>query len=207
MHLTLGILRTSQAVFYAVAFFWLDGFAVPALAQVTQTVGRLTSKSARQTFNNQLDKVFNKENMDNNIREILGITADIMAILGISGLFSWGVFRKGKDPFSETAYTIFTYSWKTAIVLLLFLFLVAIGGAVASLLGFLASLPYTMLVGGSYQIGSSPIPDIIGWVISGLLFIPLFIVLANSIYQSSMAPLEKAIKGFSRKKEDDEQNV
>ena len=38
MHLTLGILRTFQAVFYALAFFWLDGFAVPAPAQVTQTV-------------------------------------------------------------------------------------------------------------------------------------------------------------------------
>jgi hypothetical protein len=41
MHLTLGSLRTSQAVFYALSFFWLDGFAVPAPAQVTQTVGTL----------------------------------------------------------------------------------------------------------------------------------------------------------------------
>jgi len=40
VHLTLGILYASQAVFYALAFFWLDGFAVPAPAQVTQTVGR-----------------------------------------------------------------------------------------------------------------------------------------------------------------------
>ena len=38
VHLTLGILRTLQAVSYALAFFWLDGFAVPAPAQVTQTV-------------------------------------------------------------------------------------------------------------------------------------------------------------------------
>jgi len=29
VHLTLGILRTSQAVSYAFSFFWLDGFAVP----------------------------------------------------------------------------------------------------------------------------------------------------------------------------------
>jgi hypothetical protein len=42
VHLTLGILRKSQAVFYAFSFFWLDGFAVPAPAQVTQTVSRLT---------------------------------------------------------------------------------------------------------------------------------------------------------------------
>ena len=44
VHLTLGILRQSQAVFYALAFFWLDGFAVPAPAQVTQTVGWLLAK-------------------------------------------------------------------------------------------------------------------------------------------------------------------
>jgi hypothetical protein len=37
VHLTLGILRTSQAVFYALAFFQLDGFAVPAPAQVPIT--------------------------------------------------------------------------------------------------------------------------------------------------------------------------
>ena len=41
VHLTLGILRTSQAVSHALSFFWLDGFAVPAPAQVTQTVGQL----------------------------------------------------------------------------------------------------------------------------------------------------------------------
>jgi hypothetical protein len=44
VHLTLGILRTSQAVFYAFSFFWLDGFAVPAPAQVTQTVRPLLAK-------------------------------------------------------------------------------------------------------------------------------------------------------------------
>jgi hypothetical protein len=38
MHLTLGILRRSQAVSYTLYFFWLDGFAVPAPAQVTHAV-------------------------------------------------------------------------------------------------------------------------------------------------------------------------
>ncbi len=41
VHLTLGILRQSQAVSHALAFSQLDGFAVPAPAQVTQTVRRL----------------------------------------------------------------------------------------------------------------------------------------------------------------------
>jgi hypothetical protein len=50
VHLTLGILRTSQAVFYALAFFWLDGFAVPAPAQVTQTVGCFPAKQSKKLW-------------------------------------------------------------------------------------------------------------------------------------------------------------
>jgi len=38
VHPTLGILRRFQAFFYALAFFQLDGFAVPAPAQVTPAV-------------------------------------------------------------------------------------------------------------------------------------------------------------------------
>jgi hypothetical protein len=51
VHLTLGILCTSQAVSYALAFFWLDGFAVPAPAQVTQTVRCLTNKKGGSSLN------------------------------------------------------------------------------------------------------------------------------------------------------------
>jgi hypothetical protein len=48
VHLTLGILRHFQAFFYASTFFWLDGFAVPAPAQVTQAV-RADKKYEQQT--------------------------------------------------------------------------------------------------------------------------------------------------------------
>jgi hypothetical protein len=50
VHLTLGSLRTSQAVFYALSFFQLDGFAVPAHTRVTQTVGWLAPKSKSKTI-------------------------------------------------------------------------------------------------------------------------------------------------------------
>lgn len=52
MHLTLGILRKSQAVFYALSFSQLDGFAVPAPAQVTQTVGRRVTTKLRAAYGN-----------------------------------------------------------------------------------------------------------------------------------------------------------
>jgi len=50
VHLTLGILRKSQAVSYALSFFQLDGFAVPTPAQVTQTVVPLPCKKRIATF-------------------------------------------------------------------------------------------------------------------------------------------------------------
>jgi predicted membrane metal-binding protein len=52
VHLTLGILRKSQAFFYALAFFWLDGFAVPAPAQVTQTVRQVLALNLLRNFQN-----------------------------------------------------------------------------------------------------------------------------------------------------------
>jgi hypothetical protein len=51
VHLTLGTaalaggVRTSQAFSYALSFFWLYGFAVPAPAQVTQTVRCFAGKT------------------------------------------------------------------------------------------------------------------------------------------------------------------
>jgi hypothetical protein len=47
VHLTLGILRQSQAVSYAFSFFQLDGFAVPTPAQVTQTVSLPLAKEKK----------------------------------------------------------------------------------------------------------------------------------------------------------------
>jgi len=44
VHLTLGILRKSQAVSHALSFFQSDGVPPPAPAQVTQTVGQLNRK-------------------------------------------------------------------------------------------------------------------------------------------------------------------
>ena len=38
--------------FHALAFFWLDGFAIPAHPQVTQTVGRLRNESLERNKSN-----------------------------------------------------------------------------------------------------------------------------------------------------------
>jgi len=48
MHWTLGILRQSQAVFYALAFSSWTASPSPAPAQVTQTVGRFVAKQGKK---------------------------------------------------------------------------------------------------------------------------------------------------------------
>jgi len=63
VHLTLGILRTSQAVSYALSFFWLDGFAVPAPAQVTQTVGWLLLKPSSKDLETPMSNISRVENV------------------------------------------------------------------------------------------------------------------------------------------------
>jgi hypothetical protein len=72
VHLTLGILRKSQAVFYALTFFWLDGFAVPTPAQVTQTVGRLAHQN--------IMKNFRKDELSKNIPNLISILLGIIAV-------------------------------------------------------------------------------------------------------------------------------
>ncbi len=65
MHLTLGILRKSQAVSHALSFFRSDGFAVPAPAQVTQTVSpSLEIKVARGINPIMLDNLYNSNKVD-----------------------------------------------------------------------------------------------------------------------------------------------
>jgi hypothetical protein len=64
VHLTLGILRTSQAVSHALSFFWLDGFAVPAPAQVTHTVGHFRINLDEVSRNLNIKNPFDWENSE-----------------------------------------------------------------------------------------------------------------------------------------------
>ena len=61
VHLTLGILRQSQAVFYALAFFQLDGFAVPAPAQVPITALVKRSPKINDFYKCQVESIQSRE--------------------------------------------------------------------------------------------------------------------------------------------------
>jgi HD-GYP domain-containing protein (c-di-GMP phosphodiesterase class II) len=75
--------RTSQAVFYAVTFFWLDGFAVPTPAQVIQTIW----------LQNRKDKEMNKRKSPN-LRKQKLISGIISFLIGAFILSLFSVFQK-----------------------------------------------------------------------------------------------------------------
>jgi hypothetical protein len=50
VHLTLGILAKISGIFLALSFSQLDGFAVPAPAQVTQTVGLFLANQCNKKY-------------------------------------------------------------------------------------------------------------------------------------------------------------
>ena len=58
MHPTLGILRKSQAVFYASAFFQSDGVPPPAPARVTQTVRRSHPKRGTMEIHEYVLRIY-----------------------------------------------------------------------------------------------------------------------------------------------------
>jgi hypothetical protein len=82
--------RKSQAVFYALSFFWLDGFAVPAPAQVSpsgtmaQTVGRRWAKRTLRKNSGGKMVVFNVGKWR------LQITQNILAFSSLQGLIEDG---------------------------------------------------------------------------------------------------------------------
>ena len=88
VHLTLGILRQSQAVSYALSFFRSDGFAVPAPAQVTQTVGRQI-KNQRQNrlwIASVVSRLAQKENSFFEFGHLLAVVSESSFVFSISVL-------------------------------------------------------------------------------------------------------------------------
>ena len=47
------------------------------------------------------------------------VVSGSMTIIGLSGLFSWGIFSRSRGGLSATVFEVFAYSWKTGLCLLL----------------------------------------------------------------------------------------
>ena len=104
MHLTLESLRKSQAVSYALSFFWLDGEAVPAPAQVTQTVGQNLESFSNSNKNGQ-KKFSGRENMQIDFPELL------QTVENYQPMKDWGFTLNAKQEGDPVSWLVYTSQW------------------------------------------------------------------------------------------------
>lgn len=134
--------------------------------------------------------------------DIIGIISGIMALLGMGGILSWSVFKKGKTPFSDMVLSIFAYSIKTALCLLLIL----------PVAGF-AYLPMMILVATltgrttseEFAVFSPSTSFCIVTVVLGMILIPIYLVLCACIYQWSDKPWEDLLSKLRREREQEKE--
>ena len=129
---------------------------------------------------------------------IIGLVADIMAILGIGGLVSWSVFKRERGQFDETVLSIFAYSVKTALCLaVLGVFGVVASGVDNIILSM--SLGYFGPDTPRFWDPQNPLPYVFAHMATGLLFVPLSLLTCASLYASSLGPFRRFFRVFMRR--------
>jgi hypothetical protein len=124
------------------------------------------------------------------------IVSGSMTFLGLSGLFSWGIFNRDKSVLGATTYRIFAHGVRAGLCLLL-------------------SLPFLLLWHGLFQVlvlwvaGSFSYVDyywqsdeafqyIFVYFVTVILLLPIYCLICLSIYQWSFSPFVTFYRALSR---------
>jgi hypothetical protein len=135
----------------------------------------------------------NKLNLTANI---ISIISGVITILGIGGIVSWSLFSKERRPFQQKVAAVLAFALKTGFCL------VTLG-----LLAWPAFLVYgTILAFSAKDVSSStlfwnssePVQYVVAYIVIGLLFLPLYLVLCSTIYEWSFEPFRRLAKAFRK---------
>ena len=124
-------------------------------------------------------------------RNIISSIADAMTIFGVGGFFTWSFVKRSitERDVADVGVSIFSWSVK------LFLCLAAL--AALFIPAMLVRIFVIMVISGSYSPGEwlwskhEPLAYSISYFVSALLFIPLGILTASSVFSWSLAPFRK----------------
>lgn len=130
------------------------------------------------------------------VKDIVGLSADIMTLFGVSGVFAWSFVRKNIESRSvaDTGVSIFAYAVKTFIVMVLLLFL--------CVPAFFSHLFIVMLTSGSYAAGDGlwnsqkSFAYLLAYGVTALWLIPMAVLTVSSVYVWSLEPFERFFKAF-----------
>lgn len=128
----------------------------------------------------------------NSINDFIGLIADLMAIFGIGGFFSWSFVKKSVEErdLADTGINIFAYAIKFFIcVLILVTLLVPI---------FYSHLTVVLIASGHFGSGdgglwnpAKPVAYVLSYIITSLWAIPFSVLAVSSVFSWSLTPFKK----------------
>ena len=136
------------------------------------------------------------------LANIITIISGSMTMLGISGIVTWGLFKRKKYQLAEKIIVISTYSIKCFLCTILLLIMVM----VFKLLYIGLAL---LLTGKFYATSWHPFSDIrhlICYLTVSIFTMPIYMMLCLCIYDWSLHPIKKMIKLLKRQKEHNDAN-
>ena len=135
------------------------------------------------------------------IVDYVSLISGIMAILGLGGLFSWGIAARLNNVFASKVSSVFAYALKTALALILIIpFFEAWKALYIQLFRYFASGAIPLLWDWSH-----PVATIASYGGSILLIAPTYLIVTACLYLWSLSPVRhvwRAISGAPRAEPD-----
>jgi hypothetical protein len=123
------------------------------------------------------------------------VVSGSMTIIGLGGLFSWGIFGRGRGGLSATVFEVFAYSWKTGLCLLLLVPSYIIWDLLYGELLRFVTRGYLMK--DFYWDSLYPIRYSAVYLATSLVLLPVYCLSCLSVYQWSLAPFVSFYKALT----------
>jgi hypothetical protein len=131
------------------------------------------------------------------VANVISVISGLMTILGIGGLISWGFLKKDRDTLAANLVSIFAFSVKTGLCLLLLWPLVPVVFMLHSMI--VLTLGPDQMASGSFLWNSDfPIAYCASYLINAILWVPLYLLLCACIYSWSFRPFRLFSRLFRR---------
>ena len=127
------------------------------------------------------------------IANIISIIAGIITILGIGGIVTWSLSKKGKSQFSDTVLSVFSYGIKTASCIILGAIILWIYLIITSIITVSSEGPVNKPVWWYFYF------NLAVYFVPAVFLVPTYSVVCSCIYKSSWDPWQRFLEILFRK--------
>lgn len=128
------------------------------------------------------------------IANIISIIAGIITILGIGGILTWSLSRKGKTQWSENVLSVFSYGIKTALCIIWGGIMLWVYLMITSMITFTSARPLNAPVLWQFYF------NLAVYFVLAVFAVPIYLVLCSCIYKSSWDPWQRFLEIFYKRK-------